>query len=240
MQPSPDEEGGEQRPSRQGQEAPDGARRILEAGKQPDPVVEAFAWVKEGVRRFMWLAMKLVRYVDHWEFSWEEDGDIVRLSVERFQHLLNLAVLDLFTEDDEQQKGKRLGIEQRTLADLRRWPPYESIRADIIAKLTALRDGNGLEALAPFFESAAAFEAAQAMFFGKKDRDKIEAMREFLERVAPKKSRSDGQAVVVIIPPNQQQNLRETLAIMEGFQPDPLVSAKRVRVPELLPAGEDS
>lgn len=218
------------------QETLAGTSGIQAAGLQPDPIVEAAGWVKESIRRFMWLAMKLVRYVDHWEFTWEEDGEIVRLSVERFQHLLNLAVLDLFTEDDERQKSRRLGIGQDALDDLRRWPPYESIKTDIIAKLTALRDGNGLEALAPFFESAAAFEAAQAMFFAKKDRDKIEAMREFMDRVAPKKSRGDGQAVVVIIPPNQQQNLRETLAIMEGFQPDPLVSAKRVRVPELLPA----
>lgn len=216
-----------------------GTETVMPANRQPDPIQEFSGWIKQNTRHFMRLAAKLIRYIDHWEFEW--DGQTERLSLERFGHLTNLAVLDLFTEFSDENKARRIGIVRSRvgiLADLRAYPPYKSITADIAAKLTALRDGEGLEVLAPYFESAAAYETAQTMFFAKKDRDRTDATREFMDRVAPKKSRGgDGNTLVVIVPQNQQQNLQETMEIMRGFQPDPVISAKRVRVPE-LPSGD--
>lgn len=221
-----------------------GGKEVLEAHKQPDPVDEFSAWVKENLRRFMRLMAKLIRFVDYWEYPWE-DGSTHTLSAERFTYLVNLAVLDLFTEASDFDKARHIGFRYReieenpqVLSALRIHPAYERLLADIKGKLVALRDGQNLEALAPFFENSAAWESAQNMFFAKKERDRIAAAAEFMDRVAPKKSRAEGGGVVVIIPPHQEAIMQRTLHLLGEravVDLDPLISAKRVRVPELPP-----
>lgn len=222
-----------------------GVSEVLPAHKQDDPIDEFSGWVKHDLRRFMKMMARLVRFVDYWEYPWE-DGSTHTLSVERFSQLVNLAILDLFTEAADDEKARHIGFRYRSYHDnplvlqpLRLHPAYERILADVRTKLIALRDGTNLEVLAPFFENAAAIESAHTMFFGKKDRDKIEAAREFMDRVAPKKSRGEGGGMVFIFPPQQEANLHRTLEIIGQFNErhgEQVISAKRVRVPALPPA----
>lgn len=215
-----------------------GAETVVPVEKQPDPLVEFKGWNKEEVRRFLRLAAKMVRYVDHWEYE-DGEGGMQKLSVERFQKLTSLSVVDLFTEMEERAKGHFVDEPPSELPFIREHPAYVLIRDDLTAKLTALRDGQNVEALAKFFESSAAIETAQTMFFARKPRDREAAAAQFMDRMAPKKSRGEGNTLVVVLPPGQEDVMRRTMQIMGGtFEVDPTISAKRVRVPELPPAPE--
>lgn len=215
-----------------------GAETVVPVDKQPDPLVEFKGWNKEEVRRFLRLAAKMVRYVDHWEYE-DGEGGMQKLSVERFQKLTSLSVVDLFTEMEEKAKAHFVNAKAEDLPFIRQHAAYVLVRDDLTAKLTALRDGQNVEELAKFFESSAAIETAQTMFFAKKPRDRDAAAAQFMDRLAPKKNRGEGNTLVVVLPPGQEDVMRRTMQIMGGtFEVDPAISAKRVRVPELPAAPE--
>lgn len=214
------------------EEGASGKATVLEARKQPDPLIEFSGRVKENLRRFLQLAAKIVRYVDYWEY-FDEEGERHTLAVEEYVHIVNLAALDLFTVMSERDKIRYLrGNDVETLATIRSHPSFRAVSDDIAAKINALRDGRGLDVLAPFFESEAAFATAHTMFFGRKDRDVLAAAAEFMDRVAPKKSRGEGgNTLVVVLPPGQEDVMRRTAEIMSTVHTDPVISAKVVRVP---------
>lgn len=218
-----------------------GTDAVVPAHAQAEPMEEFSAWVKEEMRRVMRLMAKMVRYSDHWRQ--EVDGEVSTLSADSFTTLLNLAAQDIFWPDTpDEKKLRNLGAKTSDIRNTPDWldqlrsdPAFLPIRDDLDEKMVAIRDGN-VEEMASFFGGVAAFESAQTMLFGRKDRDRNDAAKEFLDRTSPKKSRGDGNNLVVIIPDNFQDVLRNTMDIMEargGSEDDPAISAKVVRTPSL-------
>ena len=231
-----------------GDEYAAGSDTVVPAAKQPEVLTEFSGWVKEDLRRLMRMMAKLVRYPSHWEYQ-DQDGETQRLDANQFMELVNLAAIDLFFhKSSDADKLTYLGAKGHTAREnpqfldvMRSHPSYQPIIEDLKVKMRAIEDGTAVQELAPFFGGIAAFETAQTMLFGKKDRDRNDAAQQFLDRVDPKKSRGDGGGITFVFPPMHEETMLRTVEILrehagEGSERDPAISAKRVNVPALPPA----
>jgi hypothetical protein len=150
------------------------------------------------------------------------------LKSRRFRWLRRIAILDEFSGITKGERAAIFEMSEQELENLRKKGDYSVVRMLVRRAGEALAPAAMLE-MAPRLEGALAEREAEAALTGT-GRDARAARAEFLDRTSAKKGRDPKEALVMRLPSDMEQRMRELLDLYDRFQRDRALRGEAVDV----------
>lgn len=158
--------------------------------KPSDPIVAAAKHQKDDSARFLALTSRAVRYADFME----------ELPVNIFEEMRTVAVVDQFFRIDDVSLTKLVRIPAEQLVAYREHPCYPRIREALLAAARKQAGASTLKSFAEMMESQVAGEVYGIAMLGSNQRIRMDALREFTDRLEAKKGREPESAPAFVFP----------------------------------------
>ena len=168
----------------------------VQRGRHKGPPVSVLDGLKDVDKEGVRLISRVVRMISYTELmpAADEEGNVPDnvISVELFQKLRGLAVVDVMTEAPNAEKAESVGCSVNHLTKLRKMPEYGEMRDLVIMKLQSLANATTMGKASSSFEPMMVEETLDSALFGS-GASKTAAIASLVDRSSSRKGRGSGE-----------------------------------------------